>query len=132
MLPNILGSTISHHNRQRTGSIRGNNDVRGYFAPQIQYAPVYDKYFRGGQKFHRNRHSSGSGSDGDAHPYYHQNQPYIPLRPRSADPSPHRTASRIESLREMHGGPLLSNGSAGASSGRGRLLTKVGLSNIST
>ena len=35
--------------------------------------------------------------------------PQPPRRPRSADPSPQRTASRIESLREMHGGPLMMN-----------------------
>ena len=115
MLPNILGSTVSHHhNRQRARNISGGNRgiTNNY---DMQYAPAYDKYFRG-QKFHRTRHSSGSDSDAVSS-YYPQNQSYLPSRPRSADPSPHRTASRIESMREMHGGPLLARPSSAASSG---------------
>ena len=112
MLPSILGSTISHHNRQRSRNISG-----GRLGPQHQYTPVYDKYFFGGKKLHRNRHSSGSGSDSDVQSIYDQNQPYIPLRPRSADPSPRKTASRIESLREMHGGPLIASAPMRSSSG---------------
>ena len=115
MLPNILGSTVSHHhNRQRARNISGGNRVTPN-NHNIQYTPAYDKYFRG-QKFHRTRHSSGSDSDAVSS-YYPQNQNYLPLRPRSADPSPHRTASRIESMREMHGGPLLAHPSSGVSSG---------------
>ena len=117
MLPNILGSTVSHHhNRHRSRNISGGN--RGVGIPNnydVQYAPGYDKYHRG-QKFQRTRHSSGSDSDA-VNSYYSQNQNYLPLRPRSADPSPHRTASRIESMGEMHGGPLLARPSSALSSG---------------
>ena len=114
MLPNILGSTVNHHhNRHRQRNISGGN--RGVRIPNnydVQYAPNYDKYLRG-QKFNRTRHSSGSDSD-VVNSYY---PPNYPLRPRSADPSPHRTASRIESMGEMHGGPLLARPSSALSSG---------------
>ena len=113
MLPNILGSTVSHHhNRHRSRNISGGNQGVGITNNyDARYATGYDKYLRA-QKLNRTRHSSGSDSD-VVNSYHPQN---YPRRPRSADPSPHRTTSRIESMGQMHGGPLLARPSSALSS----------------
>ena len=112
MLPNILGSTVSHHhNRHRSRNISGGNQGVGITNNyDARYATGYDKYLRA-QKLNRTRHSSGSDSD-VVNSYHPQN---YPRRPRSADPSPHRTTSRIESMGQMHGGPLLTRPSSALS-----------------
>lgn len=105
MLPNILGSTASHYKRQRVRNLSGNNSV-GILHQGPQHPQVFDQYFHGRQEFQSRRDTS----EGELYPYYHDTPPpQLPLRPRSADPSPQRTACRIESLREMHGGPLFMN-----------------------
>ena len=108
MLPNILGSTVGHHNRQRTRNLSGNiNTGNNLNYHHLRHAQAHAGYLRGGQTIRQRRDSSGSG---DIYSYYRETPPNLPPRPQSAEPNlSHRTASRIESLREMHGGPLLVN-----------------------
>ena len=104
MLPSIHGSTMSHHNRQRNRNFSGNINQSIPYSQHRQHAQLYERYYRGTQKV--NQTLGRSDNVYGYNKYQQESKPPLPPRPRSADPSPHRTASRIESLSEMHGGPL--------------------------
>ena len=103
MLPNTLGSTSCHYNRQqRARHLSGNNSVSRHILQQGPHSQVNPHYFRHRQDLRDHSNTSDY--------VLHPNEPiHLPRRPKSADPSSQRTTDRLESLRNMHGGPLFIN-----------------------
>ena len=101
MLPNTISSSANRYNRHRSRNASGNKSTNSHMF--YREPKIGDQHFHGRQLYY------GSRNDGEAFPQLRDTCHQLPPRPRSADPSPQRTASRIESLREMHGGPLIMN-----------------------